>query len=198
MEQFHFNPLTYPAMVIAEVPQYERLQDEAARAAAGVRVDRVLDLGAGTGETSWRVLAKHPGAALVALDESPAMLEHLRPRLPQADLLVGRLEDPLPPGPFDLVVSALAVHHLSATGKAELFGRVAAVLRPGGRFVLADVIVPEDPGDVVTPVDGVHDQPSGLAEQLEWLGEAGLAAAVAWRYRDLAVVTADRPADPRH
>jgi len=40
------------------------------------------------------------------------MLAHARRVLARADLRVSRLEDELPPGPFDLVVSALAVHHL--------------------------------------------------------------------------------------
>ncbi|SBW25882.1 class I SAM-dependent methyltransferase [Protofrankia symbiont of Coriaria ruscifolia] len=192
MEQFHFDPQTYLAMVSAEVPAYDQLQNEVAAATAGMRVARMLDLGVGTGETSRRVLAVHPTAAVVALDESPAMLDCAQPHLPRADLLVGRLEDPLPDGPFDLVISALAVHHLDALGKADLFGRIAALLRPGGRFVLADVIVPDDPRDAVTPVHDVHDKPSRLPDQLEWLQQAGFKARTVWRDRDLAVVTADR------
>ncbi|EIV95128.1 trans-aconitate 2-methyltransferase [Frankia sp. QA3] len=192
MAQFHFDPGTYRAMVLAEVPHYEQLQDEVAAATAGLRVTRVLDLGAGTGETSGRVLGVHPDAALVALDESPAMLDAARPRLPPADLRVGRLEDPLPAGPFDLVISALAVHHLDGPGKADLFRRIAAVLPPGGRFVLADVVVPDDPGDAVTPIDGIHDAPSRLPDQLDWLHQAGFDTTVTWQHRDLAVVTADR------
>ncbi len=47
-------------------------------------------------------------------------------------LLVGRLEDPLPEGSFDLVVSALAVHHLEGTGKADLFQSIASRLDPAG------------------------------------------------------------------
>ena len=35
------------------------------------------------------------------------------------------------------------------------------------------------------------DHPSSLAEQLEWLGEAGFDARVAWQHADLAVVVAD-------
>ncbi|KLL10654.1 MULTISPECIES: trans-aconitate 2-methyltransferase [Protofrankia] len=193
MEQFHFDPQTYLAMVLAEVPCYERLQDEVAAATAGMRAIWVLDLGAGTGETSRRVLAAHPTAALVALDESPAMLDRARPRLPHADLRVGRLEDPLPAGPFNLVISALAVHHLDAAGKADLFRRVAAALTPGGRFVLADVILPDDPQDAVTPVNSAHDRPSRLSDQLTWLHQAGLATTVTWQHHDLAVLTADRP-----
>jgi len=192
MEQFHFDPETYRAMVLAEVPRYEELQERVAAATAGLAVQRVLDLGAGTGETSRRVRALHPTAALVALDESPQMLDHARPHLPGADLLVGRLEEPLPAGPFDLVISALAVHHLDGSGKADLFHRVATVVPAGGRFVLADVIIPADARDVVTPVDGVYDQPSRLSDQLTWLRDAGFEPAVVWQRQDLAVIAADR------
>ena len=60
-------------------------------------------------------------------------------------LRVGRIEEPLPEGSFDLVTSALCVHHLDGAGKADLFRRVHAALDPGGLFVLGDVVVPEDP-----------------------------------------------------
>lgn len=192
--QFHFDPESYPALMAAEVPDYEHLQAQAAAATAPVApVRRVLDLGTGMGETARRVLERHPDAELVGIDESEAMLAHARAVLPAADLRVSRLEDPLPAGPFDLAVSALAVHHLRGSGKADLFGRIVEVLRPGGRFVLADVVVPEDPSDVVTPIDGVYDVPSRVDEQLQWLAAAGFAPAVAWSHRDLAVLVADRP-----
>ena len=58
----------------------------------------------------------------------------------------GRIEDPLPEGPFDLVASALCVHHLDGAAKAELFGRVRDALAPDGLFVLGDVVVPGRPG----------------------------------------------------
>ena len=78
-------------------------------------------------------------------------------------------------------------------GKAALFRRVAAALAPAGRFVLGDVIVPEDPADVVTPIDDRHyDQPDTVADQLAWLGDAGFDARVSWLHRDLAVLVADK------
>jgi tRNA (cmo5U34)-methyltransferase len=190
--QYHFDPDTYLDVVRAEVPGYAELQDELARATTGVAADRVLELGVGTGETSVRVLALHPSAQLVGIDESEGMLACARERLGHADLRVRRLEDPLPEGPFDLVVSALAVHHLDGPGKADLFRRVAGRLGVGGRVVIADVIVPDDPADVVTPIDGVYDTPSRLDEQLEWLRSGGLRPWVAWRRRDLAVFAGDR------
>ena len=136
------------------------------------------------------MLARHPSAGLVGVDASELMLEGARAALPaeRVDLRLGRLEDPLPGGPFDVVVSALAIHHLDGPAKADLFRRVAALLAPGGRFVLADVVVPEDPADVVTPLDAGFDLPSSVAEQLEWLAAAGLHAHVAWAHRDLAVI----------
>jgi tRNA (cmo5U34)-methyltransferase len=110
-----------------------------------------------------------------------------------AIIVVAGPEDPLPAGPFDLVVSALAVHHLAGRAKADLFARVAGVLAPGGRFVLGDIVVPSDPADVVTPVDGVVDVPSPADDQLTWLEEAGLTASLAWFHRDLAVLVGDKP-----
>jgi tRNA (cmo5U34)-methyltransferase len=186
--QFHFFPEHYLALVRAEVPAYDRFEDAVAEASAGGDVERLLELGTGTGETLRRVAAHHPGARLVGIDESGEMLEAARAVLPNAALERRRLEDPLPPGPFDLVVSALAVHHLDSSGKEDLFRRIAGVLRPGGRFVLGDVIDPDDPADVCTPIDRVYDRPDRLDAQLAWLQAAGLATQVTWHERDLAVV----------
>lgn len=88
----------------------------------------------------------------------------------------------------------LAVHHLHGPDKADLFQRIAGVLTGGGRFVLADLVVPEDPSHVVTPVDGIDDVPSSLADQLGWLAAAGLSTNVSWQHRDLAVITSTKPA----
>jgi tRNA (cmo5U34)-methyltransferase len=188
--QYHWNPDEYLDLVHSEVPDYERLQDEVGRASDGIAATRLLELGTGTGVTARRVLDRHPGAHLTGIDSSAEMLG--RADLPGADLRVQDLGDPLPEGPFDLVFSALAVHHLDGAGKAQLFPRVRAVLTPGGRFVLADVVVPEDPADVVTPLDDGFDLPDTVADQLAWLREAGLDASVGWQARDLAVLVADR------
>ena len=195
VSQFHFDPDTYLDLMRAEVPAYERLQEAIAAACEGLAVRSVLDLGTGTGETLLRVLHRHPGAGAVGIDESEGMLGVATSRLKGrgVQLRVADLAEPLPPGPFDLVVSALAVHHLDGPAKAALFIRVAGVLRPGGRFVLGDVIVPLDLADAVTPVTDGFDRPSPLADQLAWLGEAGFDARTVWAERDLVVVRADRP-----
>jgi tRNA (cmo5U34)-methyltransferase len=191
--QFHFDPASYVETIRAEVPAYDELQDAVAEATTGIHAEWVLELGVCTGETSRRVLDLHPSAELVGIDESAEMLAAASANVAAADLRVSRLEDPLPEGNFDLVVSALAVHHLDGAGKADLFARVADRLRPGGRFVLGDVVVPGDPADVVTPIDGVYDQPSTVDDQVRWLAAAGLAAEVVWARQDLAVIVADSP-----
>jgi tRNA (cmo5U34)-methyltransferase len=192
--QYHFTPERYLELMHDEVPRYEELQEETARATGGVEAHTILELGTGTGETSRRVLALHPGARLTGIDASAEMLAEAR--LPDAELRVGRLEDPLPEGPFDLVVSALAVHHLDPAGKRDLFRRISAVLRPGGRFVLADLIVPERAEDAVTPCTPGFDLPDRLDDQLAWLADAGFDASATWVRGDLAVVAATRPQRP--
>jgi tRNA (cmo5U34)-methyltransferase len=192
MGQFHFTPERYLDLMLSEMPGYLRLQDAAA-AATGAGARRLLELGTGTGETARRVLPRHPSAQLVGLDASADMLAAARELLPDADLRVARLQAPLPPGPFDLVFSVLAVHHLDGPGKADLFRRIAAALAPGGRFVLGDVVVPDDPADATTPLSPDYDLPSGADEQRAWLGDAGLAATIVWSERDLAVIVATAP-----
>jgi tRNA (cmo5U34)-methyltransferase len=195
MTQFHFDPATYLDMMRQEVPAYGRLQEAVAAATVGPAVASLLDLGTGTGETLAAVLECHPGAAAVGVDQSEAMLAAARQRLAGArvELRVAELTEPLPDGPFDLVVSALAVHHLDGQDKADLFTRIARVLRPDGRFVLGDVVIPVDPADAVIPVTDGHDRPSTVADQLGWLADAGFAAAPTWSERDLVVVRAERP-----
>jgi len=191
MSQFHFDPVTYLSMIRGDVARYDELQQETARASEGVRARTMLELGTGTGETAKRVLAEHREARLIGIDKSEAMLAVAREVLPEAELRVQGLEDPLPAGPFGLIFSALAIHHLDASGKRDLFARVATALLPGGRFILADVIVPPDPNGARIPLSPDFDRPDGLDDQLAWLAAAGLQARPTWVADDLAVIAAD-------
>jgi tRNA threonylcarbamoyl adenosine modification protein (Sua5/YciO/YrdC/YwlC family) len=189
--QFHFDPDTYEEEIRADVPAYEELQRELV-AASGEGARRILELGTGTGATAALLLERHRDATLIGLDVSEPMLRLARARLPsdRVELRVGRIEDELPGGPFDLVASALCVHHLDAAEKAELFHRIRGLLAPGGRFALADVVVPEDPIAAHTPLTPGFDKPSRLDEQVEWLREARFEPQVVWEKGDLAVIAA--------
>jgi len=137
-------------------------------------------------------IAQIQASVRAQLDASQPMLDRARGRLPNADLRLARLEDPLPDGPFDLVVSVLAVHHLDGPEKRDLFERLARVIVPEGRFVLGDVVVPERPEDAVVEIDWVEDLPSSVPEQLGWLDEAGFDAEASSVRPDLAVFVARR------
>jgi tRNA (cmo5U34)-methyltransferase len=104
---------------------------------------RILDLGAGTGLLSALVAQQVRPQLLYLLDASSEMLAHAQSRLavwhPVAK--VQSLIDPLPQGPFDAVISALAIHHLQDDEKRDLFSRIRDVLAPGGFFVNAEQIL---------------------------------------------------------
>jgi tRNA threonylcarbamoyl adenosine modification protein (Sua5/YciO/YrdC/YwlC family) len=191
--QYHFDADSYADEIRADLPAYDALQDELA-GATGSGARRILELGTGTGETARRLLARHPDAVLVGIDENERMLAVAGEALPgdRVDLRAGRIEDTLPDGLFDVVASALCVHHLSGLAKADLFRRVRDVLAPGGLFVMGDVVVPDDPSLATTPLTPGYDSPSPLAVQVRWLDEAGFEPRVVWEEGDLAVVAARR------
>jgi tRNA (cmo5U34)-methyltransferase len=107
----------------------------------------VLDLGTGTGALAARVAEAYPDASFTLLDGAPAMVtkavESLGPR--SAAGVVQDFADPLPAGPFDAIVSSLAIHHLDDAGKASLYSRAHDALRPGGVFVNAEQVLGTTP-----------------------------------------------------
>jgi tRNA (cmo5U34)-methyltransferase len=107
---------------------------------------RVLDLGAGDAILLATVLEAFPAATGVAVDFSPLMLEQARRRLAafgdRATTLEGDLQTPAwqdaVGGPFDVVVSGFAIHHLSDNRKRSLYREIYAALSYGGVFVNAE------------------------------------------------------------
>jgi tRNA (cmo5U34)-methyltransferase len=107
----------------------------------------VLDLGTGIGTLAAMVAEAYPEAQLTLLDGAPKMMAkataNLGPRATAA--VVQDFADPLPVGPFDAIVSSLAIHHLDDAGKASLYARAHDSLRPGGAFVNAEQVLGETP-----------------------------------------------------
>ncbi|MDQ3646731.1 MAG: class I SAM-dependent methyltransferase, partial [Actinomycetota bacterium] len=114
-----WDPVTYPATIRAEVHDYDELQAKVAEGTAGVEARAILDLGIGAGETAKRVLRVHRDAHLVGIDSSPDMLRAGAEALPheRVTFVQQQLSDPLPEQRFDLVISALAIHHLEGEAK---------------------------------------------------------------------------------
>ena len=198
-EAFSAHAEEYTALRRRLVPGYEAfygaVNDVLGLVAGGVH--RVLDLGAGTGLLSAHVLAAFPDARVELLDGSEPMLREARERLGPAvaAVHVGDMAGRLPDGPFDAVVSALAIHHLSDPDKRALVARVHEVLRPGGAFINAEQVSAPTPaltavyeehwasdcrslGATEAELDAArermrHDRCSDVASQLRWLREAG-------------------------
>jgi tRNA (cmo5U34)-methyltransferase len=174
--QFHWNPDTYLEEIRADVPRYNELQERTIEAIPSPP-GRVLELGVGTGETTRRLLERYPEADVIGLDSTPEMV--FRAREMGIEVRLARMEDPLPDGPWDLVISVLSVHHLEADGKRDLFRRVREQSRA---LVLGDVV---DAGVQIASLEPGVDFPDRAEDVAEWCdGE------VVWEADDLAVIRA--------
>jgi|GEM_PF-453519 len=121
MGQFDWTPDEYLERIRSRIPRYDELQERAV-AAIPFPPDRVLELGMGTGETTRRLIEAHPGAWVIGLDSSPDMV--FRARQTYDDVQLARIEDPLPDGPWDLVISVLSVADLDDDQQRSLCRRV--------------------------------------------------------------------------
>lgn len=169
---------------------------------------RVLDLGTGEGHLVAVVLRRLPAASVVGLDLSAAMIQAARARFADLETASFRQHDltqPLPQelGRFDLVVSALAIHHLPDERKRTLFNEVFVLLESGGRFYDLDCIA--------SPSSELHalsqsafgfdvrdedpsDQPARLHDQLDWLTAAGFQHVEChWKWMQLALIGGRKP-----
>lgn len=171
----------------------------------------VLDLGAGTGLFSVMVAAQSSVGRLCLLDGSAAMLDEARARFPddnRVEYRVANMEHADLGGPWDIVITALAVHHLSDDAKRGLYERIRRVLKPGGLFVNAEQVAGPNPvaderytriwleqirqlgvpqPEIDRALDRMsHDLCAPVDCQLGWLVEAGFSdvdcSFKAWRF----------------
>jgi len=178
--------------VIDSVPGYHELQDAViAAATAQPPPEHILELGFGTGETTRRLFAALPELTYIAaMDSSLAMVDAAADWCDdyQCDVVHQPMQDDLPGGLYEAVVSVLAVHHLTHEEKADLFGRVHDILEPGGRFVLGDVVIPRDPSRALVELEEGVDLPATVNDLLRWMNDASFVTAIAWERDDLAVL----------
>lgn len=159
----------------------------------------ILDVGAGTGLLSALLLEKYPAATIMLLDISDKMLAVAEKRFGGRSTITFRTGDYSRVdlgGPYDLVCSALSIHHLDAGDKRRLFSRIFSALIPGGLFVNADQaegetpyfsrryreywdeflkngpLKPEESREILRRRDTL-DRNEKLSDQLAWLSEAG-------------------------
>ena len=142
------------------------------------------------------VAESFPDARFTLFDYSPRMLEQAGEILgDRAEVKVGDMYEGIPAGPWDAVISALAIHHMTDEGKRSVYEAVFDELESGGIFVNAEHILGEtqelqehyaewhrlqafEKGlteaewtDTVERMS--HDHLTPLSTQLGWLGEIG-------------------------
>jgi len=94
--------------------------------------ERILDLGCGTGHLTAKIA--EAGAVVVGLDSSPAMIAQARQNFPSLRFVLAEAREFRLEEPFDAVFSNAVLHWIHDA--ESVVKCVAAVLRPGGRFVL--------------------------------------------------------------
>jgi len=106
---------------------------------------QVLDLGAGTGLYSGMVQALFPNAEFTLMDLALEMLEKAQTRFAGLDqspkILIGDYTEADFGNSYDLIISALSIHHLPDADKAKLYSRIYQALKPGGMFINADQVL---------------------------------------------------------
>jgi tRNA (cmo5U34)-methyltransferase len=167
---------------------------------------KVLDLGAGTGLFSSLVFQRYPKAEFVLCDLSNAMLKEARNRFSSCDAKIEYMTknystEPIN-GQYDLIISALSIHHLTDREKEALFSKLFLSLNDNGLFINADQVL----GDTAliestyrkkwlmqVREKGVtesslqlalermkEDKMSTLSQQLTWLKKANFAEVNCW------------------
>lgn len=216
-DAFSVHAREYTALRRRLVPVYDqfyRAVVDVLRLLGENGVHRVLDLGAGTGLLSAEVATEFPAVTIELLDASEPMLREARERLggTVSAIHVADMAGRLPPGPFDAVVSALAIHHLEHEDKRALMARAFEVLRPGGVFVNAEQVAAPSPeltetyesrwADECRALGATeqeladtrermrHDRCIDVEPQLRWLRDAGFSPADCvykhWRFAVMA------------
>lgn len=174
---------------------------------------RILDLGAGTGLLSALATARRPDLHLVLTDLAEGMLNQARERFagraPTVEYRVMNHLDLAEEGSFDVVMSALSIHHLEDEGKAAVYAAMARAVRPGGLVLNADQVsgdTPEmearywghwraaieragvSPEEIAAAIERQSfDRRAPLEAQLNWLRQAGLSQ-VECRYKNVSFV----------
>ncbi|HEY6101759.1 MAG TPA: class I SAM-dependent methyltransferase [bacterium] len=134
-------------------PLYDRANDifgfgspfarRVADAVALEEAEVLLDVGCGTGTLLAELSRRRPHARVTGLDADPQILARAREKLTssglRATLIRAYAQDlPIADATFDVVTSTLIFHHLSTAAKRSALAEIYRVLKPRGRFLLAD------------------------------------------------------------
>lgn len=149
------NGRWYDIHLERRMPQAIPMLEELAMALPPLPPGSVVgDVACGTGNAAATVLDAYPQIQLVLLDEDPDLLsiahnkvERLTPEVEPLRVTIPTDGEPLPGGPYDLVIASLALHaivgHDVDPAEAEsryelLFRSIREPLQPGGHCIIGD------------------------------------------------------------
>jgi tRNA (cmo5U34)-methyltransferase len=203
-DQEHYTAEEYEDDIRRSIPGYEELHQKidevVAEHATDHDVDRMLDLGVGTGLTAERLLKIMPTASLTAVDrfENENMRKGAEERLEgsKVKFLKGDYSEIDFGRSYEIIEAVIGIHHQTDEGKRKLFKKVFDALKPGGIFIFGDLVTYRD-GDKAKENEEKHFEHlreharneqslqewekhhrednllAPIEDQIEWLKEAG-------------------------
>lgn len=139
-------PRIYHAFTAAAfLGRRERLYAKLAEISGAEPGQDALDLGCGTGVLTRAVAERvGPTGSVLGIDPAEEMVRYagqISPAHCRYTVMSAEALD-LADGSVDLVVSALAVHHIAQESRLTAAAEAYRVLRPGGRIMLTDITLP--------------------------------------------------------
>lgn len=215
--KFSEGSAEYDARIRTIVPRYEEMLEALVSCITtneGSSI-RAIDLGCGTGALSEKLLEFHPEAELTCLDMTASMLDLAKERLmdhPHIRYVLSDIYDFEFDGPYNVVMSSLALHHVVTDQDKKLtYQRIYDALGSGGSFYNADLVLGSDEGmqglymrrwvefmcqsfpreeidSTVLSRYRQEDSPARLVDHLQWLKQVGFCSVdVAWKHYGFAV-----------
>jgi 2-polyprenyl-6-hydroxyphenyl methylase/3-demethylubiquinone-9 3-methyltransferase len=101
---------------------------------------RILEIGAGEGVVTERLLVRYPTARITAIDIAPSVGRLFRGDPSRVEFRQAPVDDVVAtqPASFDLVILADVIHHVPVALRAGILVRARAALKPGGMMVFKD------------------------------------------------------------
>jgi len=104
----------------------------------------IVDLGAGTGILTKEIYELYNNAHFTLIDTSPNMLNIAKERfkgLNNFEFIENNYVENIPINNYDLICSALSIHHLDNNKKVKLYKNIYSILDQGGCFINLDQFI---------------------------------------------------------
>ena len=211
----------YNELIVRCAPRYDEMHDMLFYyLPSDFKPSRVLELGCGTGNLTKKLFEHFPNASVTAVDVSAEILAVAERQLAGRDVTVVNQdfsELNLEVRGFDLVISSIAIHHITDRQKQDLFRKLFDLTVPDGVFTYCDQFRGEDSQiyddhmqlwHTYARKNGVsdeewqmwmehqqeHDYHATLAEQMTWLGQSGFESIdCTWRHVLWTILTSRKP-----